>query len=41
MVSAAGDFVYAKFSERWEVHNREEGEMARKSRAEGEIGAKM
>ena len=23
------------------VHNREEGEMARKSRAEGEIGAKM
>ena len=24
-----------------EVHNREEGEMARKSREEGEIGAKM
>ena len=26
---------------RGEVHDREEGEMARKSREEGEIGAKM
>ena len=31
----------AKAKERREVHNREEGEMARKSREEGEIGAKM
>ena len=37
------DFLFQLTSSfvRGEVHNREEGEMARKSREEGEIGAEM
>ena len=32
---------FGSFKRGGEVHNREEGEMARKSRQEGEIGATM